>query len=291
MTLAPDLRVPPRAPEHPLVGAFARLAPLAAMMELRLGLPEGDAAERARWVRCADLLAEPARFGEWRARLGEWLVAHHDVSEAPERTTAGYVLAWYLQVPALLGATLFHTERRVPSLRPEDLAFRLAEGRPHPDGIALLDRGFACLPDDPAAGVPGSTVVADEQALAALLRARYVGHAARFVAAFGPTVRFGRRMLWAAATDALDNSAWLAGRVLHDEGGGVANAALLLPEAVAPLTSGSTLCAVTDASGRTAWTRRRESCCFHYVLPGAEACVTCPRVTDEERARRVLDEA
>nr|WP_073480294.1 (2Fe-2S)-binding protein [Streptoalloteichus hindustanus] len=265
-------------------------------MELRLGLPAsaGDGAGSDQWVRCADLLANPAGFLTWRERLGSWLAATYDLTEVPERTTAGYVLSWYLHVPAVLGATLFHTARRVPSLRPEDLAFRVADGRAHPDGVALLAGGFACLPDDPAAGLPDSTVVADEQALAALLRARYVGHAARFVAAFGPTARFGRRMLWAAATDALDGAAWLAGRALHDEGGGVANAALLLPDARDvtsgdPLTSGSTLCAVTDATGRTAWTRRRESCCFHYVLPNAEACVTCPRVSDEERARRALE--
>nr|WP_189055362.1 (2Fe-2S)-binding protein [Longimycelium tulufanense] len=258
-------------------------------MELRLGAPGEGTAGRGGWERCVDLLADPARLDTWRARLADWLRTAYGLAGAPERTTDGYVMAWYLGVPALLGATLFHTARRVPSLRPEDLAFRLAGDRPHPDGIALLDGRFSCLPDDPAADSPDSTMVADEHALAELLRARYVGHAARFVAVFGPTTRIGRRMLWAAATDALDAALWQAGRVFGNEGAGVADAALLLPPDPTPLTSGSRLYQVSGPDGRSVWTRRRQSCCFHFALPGAEACVTCPRTRDAERARRALE--
>ncbi len=49
---------------------------------------------------------------------------------------------------------------------------------------------------------------------------------------------------------------------------------------------GSTLHEIDDARGRRHWTRRRYSCCFLYRAPGAGACVTCPRVSDEERRRQ-----
>jgi hypothetical protein len=251
----------------PLAQSLARVS-LYEGFEARFGLPvdHGD------WVVCSEYVGEPERFDVWRKQLAEWL--REQYGEAPDRTTAGYVMTWYLNAVGVLGGLLFHRARRVPSLRPSDVAIRLApEGRPHVVGLALLSDEFACLPDDPAAGHPGATVVADEAALAALLRARFAAHSAQFVGSFGSTVRLGRRMLWAAATDALDSAAWTAGQLCGDETAGVLDAALLLPAKLDPFTSASTLKAT-----ETGWSRRRESCCFHYVLPDAAACSTCPRV-------------
>jgi hypothetical protein len=239
------------------------------------------------WLRCLDLLTEPTHLAAWRAALAGWLRAKH--GDAPERTVCGHILSWYLRVPGDVAGALFHTARRVPLLRPADLAFRLAPHRPHPHAVALLAPGFFCLPDDPAAGMPQASVVADEHALAAILRTRFVAHAAQFLSIFGPTTRFGHHTLWAAATDALDRGLWLAGRMCGDEPSGVADAALVLPDKLAPLTSGSTLRAVSDLHGRTLWTRRRQSCCFRYALPdGQRPCGTCPRLDDAERTARVV---
>jgi hypothetical protein len=251
-------------PAMSLLDSINRLAEAHEHLDIRFGLPDG-------WIRCSDLLDDHGGFDAWRARLGDWMVGEY--GSCPERSTAGYVLSWYLYVPGYLSALMFHCERRVPSLRPEDLAFRIAEPRPHPDGIALLDSSFVCLPSDPAAGLPGTTVVRDEQALAAILRGRFAAHATRFVASYAPTVRFGKRTLWAAATDALDSALWLAGQYGGDEGAGVADASLVLPEKLEPFTSASTM---FMADGE--WTRRRESCCFHYLLD-QEPCSTCPRST------------
>lgn len=254
----------------PLAGSFARLNEAQSWLRLAAGLPEEP--ERT-WWRCATVLTQPAHFEKWGAELAAWLQATY--AEAPERVVAGYLLTWYLSVPGMLAGFLFHRDRRVPELRPEALAFRLGEQRPHPDGVAVLDQRFACLPDDPAAGTPQATVVADESALAALLRARFAGHAAQFVAAFQPAVRFGPRTLWAAATDALDEGLWLAGRYCEAEASGVADASLVLPTELTPFTSASTLVASDEGS----WTRRRESCCFHYALRNGQGeCETCPRV-------------
>ncbi|MFI9810526.1 (2Fe-2S)-binding protein [Saccharothrix variisporea] len=258
-----------REARTPIAGSLGRANALAEWCEVRFGLPEDPVG----WTTADAFMAEPARFDAWRADLGRWLVEHY--GEAPERTTAGYVMSWYLSVVGMVGGTLFHQARRVPSLRPSDVAVRVADdGRPHIVAVALLAEDFACLPDDPEGDHPAATVVADEHALAALLRARFAAHAAEFVRAFGPTVRLGRRTLWAAATDALDGAAWRAGQLCGDEAAGVADAALLLPDRIEPFTSATTLRA-TPAG----WTRRRQSCCFHFALPGAEVCDTCPRAT------------
>lgn len=246
----------------PLAESIARLE---VGTEIRFGMPSPD------WEICSDLLAEPSRFDLWRKDLAAWMVEQY--GESDDRATAGYVMGWYLHAPGYLAGLLFHTARRVPSLKPADMALRLAtDGRPHPDGFAVLSDEFACLPDDPASNHPAATVVADEAALAALLRARYAAHAAQFVASFGQVVRFGRRQLWAAATDMLEYGAWAAGRICGDEPSGVTDAALILPEKLEPFVSASTL-HFTDEG----WKRKRNSCCFHYVLPDAEPCTACPR--------------
>jgi hypothetical protein len=251
-------------------------------VRIRHGLPgDGD------WLRCADLIGgNDDALSRWAERLADWL--RREYGEAPDRTVAGYLLSWYLTVPAQVGALLFHTARRVPGLRPTDLAVRFDAEHPRPAGIAVLGDDFACLADDPAAGRPGATAVPDEAALAALLRGRYAAHAARFLTAvqdtLGHRVRFGRHTLWASATDALDGAFWRIGQFCGNEDVGVANAALVLPAtptpgALAPFTSASTLRRVHGTESTDMWTRRRESCCFHYVLrSGLGPCGTCPRV-------------
>ncbi len=251
---------------QPSTRETAGLAPSLRRLDLRRDVPEG-------WIRCSTALAGPGFFDEWRTRLTGWLRREH--GSAPPRTAEAYLIAWYLHVPAQVGALLLHHERRVPALRPADLAFRIGAGQPYPDALAVLGDEFCCLPTDPASAAPGAAVVRDERALAAVLRARYTAHAAAFVQAYGLSSRFGRRTLWAAATDALENALWGAGRAggtPEAEGAGVADAALVLDERYPPLTSASTL----RLAGRE-WTRRRESCCFSYLLPAEPECDGCPR--------------
>jgi hypothetical protein len=255
-----------------LASSILRVSTRQEHREIRRDVPPG-------WLRCGDLLAEPGLFGEWRDLLGDWLIARH--GKAPAQAKASYVMTWYLHVPAYVGALLLHHERRVPSLKPEELAFRLGDDRPHPTGMAVLGDTFHCLPTDPGSARPEAIAVRDERALAAVLRANYLAHAARFIRAYAPDSRLGRRMLWAAATDALDNSLWWAGRqggTPESEGAGVADAALVLDDRYPPLTSASTLRLTTGPDGHREWTRRRESCCFSYLLPEVEECDGCPRV-------------
>jgi hypothetical protein len=269
--VAVDLRV---RPDDGLARAVRVAAAAQDEIRLRHGLPE----PATEWVRCTDLLADLAT---WADRVADWL--RREYGEAPDRVVAGYLLSWYLTVPAQAGALLFHTTRRVPALGAADLAVRFGADAPRPAGIALLGEDFACLADDPAAGHPRATAVPVEATLARLLRGRYAAHAARFLdrmgTALGEQIRLGRRTLWASATDALDGAFWRTGQYCGNESAAAANAALVLPTALAPFTSASTLRPACGTDSTDGWTRRRESCCFHYVLRrGLGPCATCPRV-------------
>jgi hypothetical protein len=191
-----------------LADSLARIDPLQDRTRLRSGPQDG-------WRTCAEILADQAALRRWVDRTGISLL--NDYGHAPERTGAAYVMAWYLSIPGFVAGMLFHHERRVPSLRPEHLAFTLGASRPEPQGTAVLSERFACLPGDPAAGRPGVDVVPDERVLAAVLRGRFAAHAARFVTIFGPIGRIDRRTLWGAATDAVDNALLLAGRAHGNE--------------------------------------------------------------------------
>lgn len=251
---------------------MARVSARQRRAELHAGLPDSG-----EWLRCDVLLDDPARFRAWHERLANWLCREY--GQAPDRTAAGYAMTWYLRVPAYAAALLWHHERRVPSLCPADLAFRLGGDHPAPDAIALLRGDFHCLPSDPGADRPEAAVVPDEHSLAAVLRSRYAAHAARFVAAYTTVTRLGRRTLWAAATDALDTALWWAGLQSGDERGGVDDAALILGTRHPPFTSASTLRPAPEGG----WRRRRESCCFSYLLPGRPECEGCPRIRAQER--------
>jgi len=234
------------------------------------------------WLRCEQVLADPGFFTAWRGAVALQLAEEHGI--VPEQTPAGYVLQWYLRIPADTGAMLFHHARRVASLEPHRLAFRLKSA--WVDVTALRPGRFWCLPGDPDARHADAVVVPDEAALAGVLRRQVVAHAARFLRSYGPTVRFGRRTLWAAVTDVLDAGLLMAGNSRGDVEAGVADARLVLAERFEPLTSASTTRVLVDEHGVTHWTRQRGSCCFYYALPGVtRTCITCPRVDDAERAR------
>ncbi len=285
---------PPRP--HPLtesVAAVDRAVDLLSFRVVDTGNPDDDSLpqvpdpRRTDWIECEEALSDPAFFARWRAKAARWLAEQHAMptqTAVPEKTTGGYVLQWYLIVPAYLGALLFHSARRVPELAPRRLRFRLDSATLRE--VALRPGRFWCLPGDPDAGHPDAVPVPDVTALARVLRDQVIAHASRFLTIFGPQVRFGRRTKWATVTDVLDSGLLLAGRTSGSPRAGAADAALVLGSGEKPLTSVSTICEVIDDRGRTHWTRRRGSCCFLYALPGVERpCASCPRISAAERVR------
>jgi hypothetical protein len=274
---------------HPLAASVAAVDRAVTLLSFRMvGAPHsqwpGARWPGAPWIGCDHALSDPDFFVWWRAmvaqRLAEQYVPAAEETHVPEKTTAGYVLQWYLVIPSYLGGLLFHSARRVPSLSPLQLGFRLDPAALRE--VVLRPGRFWCLPGDPDVGHPDAVPVPDEAALGMVLRREVIAHATRFLAVYSPQVRFGRRTQWAAVADALDRGLLLAGRSFGSPQAGAADARLVF----AGETTASTICQMTDEQGRTHWTRRRGSCCFLYALPGIERpCTSCPRVSDAERVR------
>lgn len=285
---------------HPLAASVTAVDRAVKLLSFRvLGADRPDDPLAGNWIECDQALSDSTFFSRWRGKVERWLTAQHEVpaqATVPAKTTGGYVLQWYLIVPTYVGALLFHSARRVPALAPEYLRFRLDSATLRE--VALRPGRFWCLPSDPDAGHPDAVPVSDDAALGKVLRDQVIAHASRFLAVYGPQVRFGRRTKWATVTDVLDSGLLLAGRAFGSPQAGAADARLVLGSGedsanpspykppYKPLTSASTICELTDDRGRTHWTRRRGSCCFLYALPGVERpCASCPRLGAADRAR------
>lgn len=230
---------------------------------------------------CAALLAEPSRLTGWQQEVAD---AYGGGADDGRLTGQGLVLDWYLAPVVLAAVGPFHLDRRVPDLAPELVQLLRSPAGAPAAAVALQSDRFRCLADDEARVESGAEIVDGLAALATRLRAEVVTHGGRLLAAYAPTTRIGRHGLWGAVTDAVDVAFMTAGWVSADMGRAAADARLVLGAGVPPLVGGSTLHEIVDARGRRHWTRRRYSCCFLYRAPGAGECVTCPRVSDAERA-------
>jgi hypothetical protein len=222
-------------------------------------LPATPGAGRG-WHGCADLLSVPGALDGWLAAVTAQLARTHHRPPPPE-VPATYLMGWYLDVVARVGATWFGLVRRVPAIGPEALAVHLCEGG-WPDGAALLSPAFRCLPHDPAAAHPDAEVVPDERALAQVLRADVTGHAGAFHTAYRPDVKIGSRQRWGMVDDMLEAAAWATSRLRSDAG-----------------SDGTDDGTDADAEALVGPnpTRLRRTCCFAYRLDEALLCTRCPR--------------
>ncbi len=238
--------------------------------------------ERPGWTRCADLLGDAEALRGWQHEAAGVFGGGDDDGLL---TGQGLVLDWYLTAVVLPAVGVFHLDRRVPVIAPEVVhLLRGAAGTPVA-ATALESAQFRCLVDDPASNDSDAEVVAGLHALAWALRRALLDHAEQVVAAYAPTTRIGRHGLWGAVTDAIDVAMMTGGWVSGEPDRAAADARLVLADDER-WVGGSTLHEIDDARGRRHWTRRRYSCCFLYRAPGAGVCVTCPRVSDDERRRQ-----
>ncbi len=255
---APSDRLVP----HPLDADIALMARMVArglyLPVVRVGsgagLPRPEGAGRG-WHHCVDLLQDRRRLDDWLDAVAADLARTHR-RPPPAQVPATYVMGWYLDAVARVGATWSGLVRRVPDLSPQSLSLHLSRGG-WPDGVALSGTRFACLPDDPAVTHPDAQVVDDLPALAATLRERVTGHAESFHAAFRPGVKIGSRQRWGMVDDVLEAAAWAAGTLRGDPGAGVVDAEALVG---------------ANPS------RRRRTCCFAYRLDDSLVCSRCPRL-------------
>ncbi|MFI1356298.1 (2Fe-2S)-binding protein [Streptomyces sp. NPDC020898] len=279
MTVA--LETPPAAAvARVLGGAYRRLADTCEALTAQVaepGVPGAQAgvtgAELAGSQEALDAFVE-AEAARIRERHGHTARPH----VAASRALHDY--AWSV---GLLMSGVWYLERRVPRIRPEDVRLDLATG------VYRITPGsyLSCLPGDPAAALPGVTVLPHEEALRTELRSAVADHMAPLLSAVGPTARRGSRALWGLVSDDLVSGIWYLGRVLGREGDAVDAATELLPSAVSPYPGGADFRHLTDASGRRHPTRTRAGCCLYYTIRPDEACSTCPRTCDAERLRRL----
>lgn len=247
---------------------------------VRTGVPEHDPA----WTRCADV--DAAFLAGWEHRIADELVRGYGRSHP--MTVAGFSLDWYAGVPGLVGGSMYRLARRVPRLDRASLAFACDPAEHHPHAIALLDPRFWCLPTYPDAGHPAATVVADEAALAAVLREQVRAHADDFLAGFRPSARLPRRGLLGAFFDGLDTGVWFGGDPGPDAAAAIlAEAAVVLPGGTTGFREASSIYRFADARGREHVTRQRIGCCYYFKVAADDLpCTTCPRVDDGQRMAR-----
>ncbi|GHJ41066.1 (2Fe-2S)-binding protein [Streptomyces sp. TS71-3] len=272
----------PALPASPVSDAYARLTaafPSFRVTELDPGGPlpaDGD------WVPADGLAADGAALDAYLEWNGEQVLRDHGRQARPD-VVATFGLHRYAWPACLLFTVPWFLHRRVPRLPVADVSFHRSQGR-----MAVRSAGtFACLPDDPAAALPGARVVAGEEELRAELRAAVAEHLAPLLDAFGPRMRRRGRALWGSATDEIVEGLWYAGHLLGEEQRAMRELGQLLPGATAPYSMGAAFRELAAPDGRALRTRDRASCCLYYTLSPQNTCVTCPRTCDTERVERL----
>ncbi|GAA2718606.1 (2Fe-2S)-binding protein [Streptomyces luteosporeus] len=214
--------------------------------------------------------------------LREWLVeaSARRIEEghgtAPRRDVAALdVLHQYAFFAAVTMSGPWFLERRVPWVGPGGVGYDPASAT-----LTVSPSYLSCLPDDPAAGLPGFRVVADEEALRTELRGAVAHHLGPVLEAFRPLLRRGPRAVWGLATDELAEGIWYLGRLIGQEGRAVAAAERLLPGSTAPFVGAAGFrpsCGDPEAEAVGESTRTRVNCCMWYTITPQTVCPTCPR--------------
>lgn len=267
----------PATATHPLVGSIAWAAGPLPYWPAQLGLPRGPGWHSYPSLLSVDAVGALLTDVDNTLRGGTALAAQTLVGQV-----AGPVLG-------VLSAVLF-AERRLALVEPDQIMFRFPSGEPadHP-ALALVDVGMLALPDDPAIGRPGVTMVTS---LADLQRA-LIDQAHRLFEPFVELVsrvgRRGRRALWQGLADRIAIGFLQAGKHVDAVDRARAEAeATLGRAAVRPLQLTIDWLEVEHAEG-TEWFKRKSVCCLHYKSATHldEYCATCPLLPREESLERL----
>ena len=189
-------------------------------------------------------------------------------------------------------------EHRAWDVRAANLAVRRAE-----DGavqVAVSDGRFLVLPDDPAAGRPGVTVLPDLAALVDGVAAAAVGTLTPLYTAVRAATRYGMVPLWNSASDTVLSAAAYVPLYAGTDRGAARRLGLDLVDALVRHGAGVRSaggCEPVVRGGETYDVPVRAACCQYYKTePAVERasdayCMTCPFLGADERARRFGDYA
>lgn len=170
--------------DAPGATSYHRLTALAPVLRVRCAPPRrGDG-----WIPAADLTTRPEAVRELIAHDARQGLARYGRPLRPD-VAAGFGLHRVVWPLSLLFTLPWFLERRVLLLGPEDVSVRRGADRVE---LTVRPEAFACLPDDPAGGVPQARTVPDANALATELRCALGGFLEPVLAAFRPEVRRGR---------------------------------------------------------------------------------------------------
>ncbi|MET8124211.1 (2Fe-2S)-binding protein [Streptomyces sp. NPDC005065] len=233
------------------------------------------------WVGAHELAAGGAALDTFLAWDNAQVLRDHGKQARPD-VVASFGLHRYAWPACLLVTVPWFLHRRVPRIPVEDVAFQRALGH-----LTMRVREFACLPDDPAAAMPGARVVADEAALRAEVLAAVAEHIGPVLDGFGPRMRRGKRALWGMATDEIVEALWYIAHLLGEERRAMTELEELLPGTTKPYVGTAGFRELTGPNGESLPTRDRASCCLFYTLRPEDTCVTCPRTCDTDRVRKL----
>lgn len=272
--------IPARAADS-LADTYGRLADVCEALRfsvLEAGQPAPSAGQG--WYCAAELAQGRQALVEQEARR---IRAGHGCA-VPEHVAASRLLHHYLWSACLLISGPWYLDRLVPRLRPEDVWIQARTG-----DLVVRPGVVTGLEGDHVAEMrwSGDALVSTEEELRTELRAAVVAHAAPVLEAFRPALKRGDRALWGMVTDDLASGIWHLGRTLGEEERAVAAASAVLPGGTPPLPGAAAFRRLPAAEQPGPLTRTRLGCCLYYTIRPAETCLTCPRVTDAERLRRL----
>ncbi|MFD5703701.1 (2Fe-2S)-binding protein [Streptomyces lasiicapitis] len=271
--------------QSPVSAAYARLTEVFPGLRVQELAEDEQAPRGGGWVSAARLAEGGADFEEFLAWDDAQVLKDYGQQARPD-VVASFALHRYAWPVTLLFTVPWFLQRRVPRYPVGQVGFHRALGR-----IAVRTEAFACLPDDPAAALPGAHVVPDEEALRAEVRAAVAEHMSPLLDGFGPRMRRRGRALWAVATDEIVEGLWYVAHLLGEEQRATVELEQLLPGATKPYVGTAAFRELTGPGGEKLPTRDRASCCMFYTLRPADTCVTCPRMCDADRVARLTAEA
>ncbi|WP_327326784.1 (2Fe-2S)-binding protein [Streptomyces sp. NBC_01210] len=269
----------------PVEDAYARLAEVYPGLRVRELMDDEQAPSDAGWVGADELAAGGPALDDFLAWDNAQVLRDYGQQARPD-VIAGFGLHRYAWPACLLITVPWFLHRRVPRVPVEDVAFQRMAGQ-----MTVRVREFACLPDDPAAQLPGARVVQDEEALRAEVRSAVAEHIGPVLDGFRPRMRRGRRALWGMATDEIAESLWYIAHLLGEERRAVLELERLLPGNTEPYVGTAGFRELTGPNGEQLPTRDRAGCCLFYTLRPEDTCVTCPRTCDADRVRKLQPSA
>lgn len=277
--------------------SYERLAAVYPGLRIVAGPPRtGDG-----WTTAQELARGGRAVEDFVARATDHVA--HDPARPPRPDVAATLaLHRYLWPACLLFTVPWFLRGRVPRLPVGDVSFHRAGGH-----MTVRAHAFSCLPDDPAARLPGARIVSCAAELRDELRVAIAEHTGPVLEGFRPLLRRGPRALWGMVTDEITEGLWYVAQLLgrHEEERAVRELAALLPGGTAPYAGAAGFHPPGDGGGTSVdtpsgdasdspsgdvpsapATRSRLTCCLFYTVSPSATCATCPRTCGPERNRR-----